>query len=123
MKCLERNKVSFWYCQYSGKTAITDTSGNETGEYKVTYLTAVQCRGNISPAQGEAQVEQFGNSVDYDKVIIVDDKNSPINENTVLFVDKQPAYDSGGNPLFDYIVKRVAKSLNSGISYAITKVR
>lgn len=123
MKCLERNKTVFWYCLYNGKTPITDADSNETGEYKVAYSTAVMCRGNVSPAQGEAQVEQFGNSIDYDKVIILEDKNCPITEDTVLFVDRQPTYDSQGNPLFDYIVKRVAKSLNSGISYAITKVR
>ena len=123
MRCLERNKTVFWYCLYNGKTPITDADGNETGEYKVAYSTAVMCRGNVSPAQGEAQVEQFGNSIDYDKVIILEDKTCPITEDTVLFVDRQPTYDSQGNPLFDYIVKRVAKSLNSGISYAITKVR
>ena len=44
----------------------------------------------------------------------------PIAEDTVLFVDKNPEYKDG-KPLYDYIVKRVAKSLNS-ISIAISKV-
>ena len=44
----------------------------------------------------------------------------PISEDTVLFVDKEPEYD-GEKPLYDYVVKRVAKSLNS-ISIAISKV-
>ena len=66
-------------------------------------------------------VEQFGNFISYDKVIVTDDLTCPIDENTVLFIDKSPEYDDDGNPLYDYIVKRVARSLNS-ISYAVSKV-
>jgi len=29
----------------------------------------------------------------------------------VLFIDKEPQYDEDGKPLYDYMVKRVAKSL------------
>ena len=54
-------------------------------------------------------------------MIVTDDLSCPIDENTVLFIDKEPEYDDNGNPLYDYIVKRVAKSLNS-ISYAVSKV-
>lgn len=57
----------------------------------------------------------------YDKVLITDDTNCPIDENTLLFVDKEPEFGNDGNPLCDYRVRRVAKSLNS-ISYAISKV-
>lgn len=78
-------------------------------------------RDNVSAATGSAQVEQFGNFISYDKVIVTDNLSCPIDENTVLFVDKEPEYDADGNPLYDYIVRRVAKSLNS-ISYAISKV-
>ena len=66
-------------------------------------------------------MEQFGNFVSYDKVIITDDLKCPIDENTVLFLDKKPEYRENGTPLYDYIVKRVAKSRNF-ISYAVQKV-
>lgn len=122
MKIMERNKSTFHYLLYKGKTAITDASNNETGEYKVTYENAVEMRANISPATGQSSVEQFGNLENYDKVIVTDDLSCPIDENTVLFIDKAPAYDGDGNPLFDYTVKRVAKSLNS-ISIAVSKVK
>ena len=46
----------------------------------------------------------------------------PIDENTVLFVDKEPEYDADGTPIYDYFVRRVAKSLNC-ISIAIAKVK
>ncbi len=55
------------------------------------------------------------------KMIVLDDITCPIDENSVLFVDKQPEKDDEGNLLFDYIVKKVARSLNS-VSIAISKV-
>lgn len=106
---------------YDRKEPILDEDGNETGESKVYYKPATKQRMNVSAAMGSAQVEQFGNLAGYDKVIVTDDLSCPINENTVLFVDKSPEYSKDGSPLYDYIVKRVAKSLNS-ISYAVTKV-
>ena len=54
-------------------------------------------------------------------VIVTDDIDCPMDENSVLFVDKKPEFDSDGNPIFDYIVKKVARSLNFA-SYAISKV-
>lgn len=121
MKIMERNKQEFHYCLYFNSDPITDAEGNETGEHKVGYEAAVAMKANISAATGYAQVEQFGNFITYDKVIVTDDLSCPIDEHTVLFVDKKPEYDKEGNPLFDYTVRRVAKSLNS-VAIAISKV-
>lgn len=121
MKTLKRNQVSLWYLLYDHKEPVKDEDGNETGESQVFYKTAVQMSANVSAATGTAQVEQFGNLAGYDKVIVTDDLSCPIDENTVLFLDKEPEYDEDGLPLYDYLVKRVAKSLNS-ISYAVSKV-
>lgn len=121
MKTLKRNQVPLWYLLYDHKEPVKDEDGNETGESQVFYKTAVQMSANVSAATGTAQVEQFGNLAGYDKVIVTDDLTCPIDENTVLFLDKEPEYDEDGLPLYDYLVKRVAKSLNS-ISYAVSKV-
>ena len=43
-----------------------------------------------------------------------------MDENSVLFVDKEPEFQDG-IPLYDYIVKKVARSLNS-VAYAIARV-
>lgn len=120
MRCMDRNKSAFWYLLYDGKTMNMSDDGYETGQMSVKYKNAVKTLANISPASGAAQVEQFGQFVSYDKVIVTDDMSCPISEDTVLFVDKEPEYD-GEKPLYDYVVKRVAKSLNS-ISIAISKV-
>jgi len=119
---MERNKQTFSYMLYKSKSAVTTSGGDETGEIDVTYEKAVEMRANISPATGQSSIEQFGNLENYDKVIVTDDMSCPIDENTVLFIDKAPAYDGDGRPLYDYIVRRVAKSLNS-ISIAVSKVK
>lgn len=121
MKVMERNKRTFWYCLYDRKEPIIDEDGNETGEEQIVYNPAQSLRANISAASGSSQVEQFGNLAGYDKVIVLDDTSCLIDENTVLFIDKEPEYDDDGKPLYDYMVKRVAKSLNS-VSIAATKV-
>lgn len=120
MKGLNRNKQVFYYCLYNGKTEITQDS-LPTGEYTVTYKKAELIRGNISSSIGETQIELFGNFNDYEKVIIVDDPNCPINENSVLFIDVTPTY-TDNIPNFNYIVNKVAKTLNF-VAYAVSKVK
>ena len=122
MRTLERNKTSFYYALYLGKEENVDADGNLTGTYTVLYSNPVECRGNISASSGSVQVEQFGNDLQYDKVIVLDDINVLIDENSVLWVDKEVEHDKYGNPVFDYVVKKVAKSLNS-VSFAISKVK
>lgn len=121
MRIAERYKSQFWYLLYGGGEPVKDEYGNETGESKPVYKEAVAMRANVSAAAGAAQIEQFGNLQSYDKVILTDDTNCPIDETTVLFIDKEPEYDDNGTPLYDYIVKRVAKSKNI-ISIAVSKV-
>lgn len=120
MKIMERNKRGFYYLLYAGSEPVMDEYGNEVGT-KVTYSDPVPLRANVSPATGSAQVEQFGNLADYDKVIVTDDMSCPIDETTVLFLDKEPEFNTEGVPLYDCRVKRVAASLNS-ISIAVSKV-
>lgn len=121
MRCLKRNQRTFYYCLYSGTADLTDEYGNITGEQMVTYQPAVEMKANISQATGQSNIEQFGNLENYDKVIVTDDMSCPIDENTVLFIDKAPEHSAAGVPLYDYVVRRVAKSLNS-VSIAVRKV-
>lgn len=140
-----RNDSDFWYCQYDPTVQhlIIDENGNETGEIVPHYGAAVMMWANVSPAAGAAQFEQFGNMGNYDKVIVTRDMTCPINENTVLFIDKEPEYTTvtthdieEGNalyaddeivpvtyllPKYDYLVKRVARGLDA-ISIAVRKV-
>lgn len=121
MKLMNRNKIPVYYCLYKGKKALLDEEGNETSEYEVEYKRPAKLMCSVSHATGYAQMDMFGKLDSYDKVLITDDTTCPIDENTVLFVDKRPDFRQG-KPAFDYVVQRVAKSPNS-ISYAIAKVR
>jgi hypothetical protein len=118
-----RNKSKFYYASYIGETEIIDDYGNATGEYKVSYSTPIKCNGNISAAQGEMQSRQFGESESYDKVIVLDDRNTPIDEYSLLWVDTLPILNEDGstNTPHDYVVRQVARGLN-GVSIAISKV-
>ena len=115
MKCIDRNKIKFYYALFLDKEAITDENGYPTGEYRARYSMPVEMRASVSPATGVVRQEQFGNATDYDKVIITDDIKCPIDENTVLYIEVTP------DKPYDYVVKKVAKSLNF-VSIAISKV-
>lgn len=122
MRCLERNKTEFYYSLLQGKEPLKDENGYDTGEYTLVYTLPIKMRASVSSSKGEAQVEQFGNALDYDKVIITDDIACPLDEHSVLCIDCMPDYDNEGNLIYDYIVKKVARSINS-ISYAVRKVQ
>ena len=146
MRGLEINKKQFAYCNYVSSKNIRDERGNFTGEKVKVYSEAVTMNANISPATGANNAEQFGALEDYDKVIVFTGE-SPITESSVLFIDKAPEYTTVTNyeptlvgaaktntatveytavtyqvPVYDYVVKRVAQSLNS-VSIAISKVK
>ena len=122
MRCMARNKTTFYYALYTGQTEIIDEYGNATGQYSVIYGDPTKALGNVSAAQGEMQTRQFGDSESYDKVIVLDDVNTPIDEYSILWVDTPPILDGGSTKTpHDYVVKKVARSLNS-VSIAISKV-
>lgn len=130
MRTMHINKQKFWYALYDSKTAMTDEYGN-TGEYQITYADPCEYSANISAAKGETMARQFGESLQYDKIIVMDRNAPAIDEYSVLWIDTVPELDLYGHLVtnedgsvvtpYDYIVKKVAKSLNS-ISLAISKV-
>jgi hypothetical protein len=118
-----RNKSKFYYASYIGETEIIDEYGNVTGEYSLDYGKPTMLFGNVSAAQGEIQSRQFGESESYDKVIVLDERDVPLDEHSILWVDTLPHLNEDGttDTPHDYIVKMVARSLN-GVSIAISKV-
>lgn len=123
MRCMERNKQVFYFSSFTDKVEIVDEYGNRTGEYKVLYDNPTKLSGNISAAMGEMQNRQFGESELYDKVIVLSNPNVSIDEYSILWVDTLPTLKEDGstNTPHDYIVKKIARSLNS-VSIAISKV-
>jgi len=122
MRTLEKNKREFWYANYVEKKPVY--SGElKTGEWETVYTIPFRSDGNISAARGEAETRQFGESLDYDRAIALDAPNTLINEYSILWVDTLPEFNEHGINTVppDYIVKRVARSLNSAL-IAISRV-
>lgn len=132
MKCMNRNKVKFFYALYEKKESIKDDYGNDTGEYEVIYSNPVEYFANISTAKGETQTRQFGENESYDRVIVFDNDAPPIDAYSILWIDITPqinedgtlAVDKNGKIItpHDYIVKEAGSGLNSKL-IAISKVK
>ena len=123
MRTLRRNQQKFYYALYGGKVLLVDSYGYKTGETVNSYGDPVLCRANISPASGETVAQQFGGDESYDKVIVTE-LDLPIDEYSLLWVDTMPTLKQDGSTdtPHDYVVRKVAKSLNS-VSYGITRVK
>lgn len=95
---------------------ITDEWGNilETGEKGADYTEPMAIKLVVSPASGVVADELFGSLRDYDRILVTE-KGCPIDEHSILWIDA-----STDEP-HDYIVKKVARSLNF-VAYAVSRV-
>lgn len=131
MRLMASNKRTFYYALYDTKEPMLDEYGNATGQYTVKYHNPKKSAANISAAKGEISTRQFGDSEEYDRVIAIEDPNTPIDEYTVLWIDNVPKVDEKGALAtdrdgallapWDYVVKKVARGLYSA-SIAVSKV-
>lgn len=131
MRCMNRNKVKFYYALYESRESIMNQYGKPSGQHKVIYGNPIEEYANISAAKGETQTRQFGENESYDKVIVMDLGTPSIDEYSILWVDTEPQLNEDGSLAVndkgevitphDYVVKKVAKSLNN-VSIAISKV-
>jgi len=124
MRSLVRNKQKIYYALYDTKTDIVDDYGNKTGEYNVTYGEPVEYHINVSAARGTADVEQFGINANYTKTMTTNDLNCPIEETSILWINREPTVTVGEVTTdipHNYVVVSVARSINS-ITYAIREV-
>lgn len=120
MRCANRNKQPFWYALYDSTAVDYDEYGNQTTSY-ATYGEVVKAYGNISAAKGEVDARQFGDMDNYDRVIVVEDRDTPIDEYAVVWIDAgEPVTDLYGKPQmvdgkfvtpWDYVVRKVGRGL------------
>lgn len=120
MRTLRRNKQKIYYALYSAKTDAIDAQGFFTGESVKTYGDPVALKINVSPAEKNLTIEPFGTATDYSHTMVTCDMDCPIDEETILWIGKEPYTDDNPPVLtaHNYRVVRVAKSLNN-IMYAI----
>ena len=123
MKCLKRNRIKVYYALYHGKDPVFDENGHRTGEYRIVYTRPKALFANVSAIKGESQTMQFGANIEYDRVMLLDEDSPRLDEHSVLWVDVDPELSEDGTAPIppDYIIKRVARSLNH-VSVSISKV-
>lgn len=121
MRALEKNKRKIYYALYNGKTSLTDSQGYLTGEFSISYGQITSMYINISPGRGESDLELFGTNISYDHVMTTTDLNCPINENAVVWYEKEPYDNNNKTTPYNYIVVKKSTSLNS-ITYALQGV-
>ena len=134
MRCANRNKQVFWYALFDEVKKETDDYGNQIGSYTA-YGKPVKTSGNISAAKGEVVTRQFGDDDLYDRVIVLEDRDTPIDENTVAWIDVTPVLNDDGTLATDantgnyvtpynYIVRKVGRGLPvfGSATIAVSKV-
>lgn len=142
MKALKRNAIPVWYALYLGEEDILDTNEHPTGERRARYGPLRKMMANVNAGfngrygiNSQSAVEPFGVDRRYDKTLVVADMDCPMDEYSVLIIDRpvhyehgQPVFDDGasvydddGQLVFDHIIIKVDKSINV-LSYALKKV-
>ena len=115
MRMLRINKRPFYYSNPTGETVmVVDEFGNETGEVFEEYTEPEKVEYNISAAVGQESIEVFGSDTSYARTIAAP-LDCKIVERARVWVDREPA------ERHNYVVRRVAESLNSKL-LALTEV-
>lgn len=112
MKLLKRNCRTIYYSVYEATEPTHDEYGNEMG-VRLTLSDPKPLECNVHTPDGTLDVEQFGINRDFERQIVTDNMDAPIDETSVLYIDKEPTKNSKGDWVYDYTVNRVCKSLNS----------
>ncbi len=123
MRSMTRNRQRFYYADLLSVGMSQDTDGNYVEE-TLTYSDPIKKAGVITAASGEAETQLFGANEVYDKVITLNYGENYLEIGSILWVDTMPEIDEQTGKTvtpYDYIVVKVAKSLNF-VNVAIRKV-
>jgi hypothetical protein len=125
MRNLKINQKRHIGLNFVGEIEYRDAQGNLTGEKILSYGDEIEFKSHISGASGTVVVDNNGVVIEYDKSFLItraELEKLGFDENTVFFIDKEPEYDSNGQPLYDYKVKRIKDTLNE-VMILLEKVR
>lgn len=123
MRSMTRNRQSFYYADLLSVGMSQDADGNYV-EDTCNYSNPVKKEAVFTAASGEAQTQLFGANEIYDKVITLNFGENFLEIGSILWVDVVPDIDEETGKTdtpYDYIVVKVAKSLNF-VNVAIRKV-
>ena len=115
MQPLRRNQKTFYYAMRDSASPLYDYGG-VNGQYGVLYGEPVKSCRNFAPAAGEKNTRQFGETLDYDEVLLPA-PDCEADEYSVVWCgcDEPPVRNADGSftPPWTHEVERVAGSLNN----------
>lgn len=125
MRTLDRDRRWILVARFEGIEAAIDDEGRYTGQNMPKRSPQAPLLASVSAAKGTAENSQFGQSLDYDRTVIIEDPDYPIDEAAVLWIDScvygtllEKGFFDGiesdeyvGEP-HDYLVKKVARTAN-----------
>lgn len=126
MVSMEINKSTIWYSNLirGERIKILDRDGLFTGEYGPKYTKPEPISVALSEsiglnnltAQGVAELKPYGVFTNYTHRMITEDMDCPINEESIVWHDRDP----GDNPYdvpYNFKVVRASKTLNYKMYY------
>lgn len=126
----ERNKRVVYVRINEGEEPVLDSDGYETGETRMVYGKPIKLRMNVSEAKSRMDrlgsttyIDPYGLELGYNKVLVTCDMSCPIQEDSVMYIDKMPVIEEDGSTQtpWDYILVQIKRSLNN-IQYAVKRV-
>lgn len=107
MRCLDRDRRRVFVGRFV-ETRPVEEGGRLTGRNEPVYEPPAELWPTVSAVSGEAFGDYFGQRVDYDVALTIDDPAFRVAEADVLWVDADPGGEDEPAP-HDYIVRRVAR--------------
>ena len=102
MRNLDRDRRVVHIARFGELEPVKDEQGRYTGKHAPKRSEPVAFMPTISAARGEASTDYFGNYVDYDRTLTIDDPAFDVAEADVIWIDRPTSEPH------DYVVKRVA---------------
>lgn len=116
MRTLSRNQSWVYYALNEGEQMVKDQDGYFTGEHRVIYSKPKALNIHVSASKGKYVQDLFGQFANYDKVMVTNNLELPIEESTVFWID-----DLDPESPHDYEITRISKSINV-MAIAVKKV-
>lgn len=98
MRCLDRQKQWVLVSLFEKLLPVIDADGRRTGEHRAQRSRQFPVLASVSAVKGSAENAMFGQSLDYDRTVIIDDPSFDVSESAVLWIDRGvqgPLADAG----------------------------
>ena len=104
MRNLDRDRKQVLIARYSGIAPEVDSDGLYTGRNVPSFSEPEVFAPTVSTATGEARNDIFGQKLEYDRTLTIDDPAFDVKESDRLWIDADSESEH------DHIVKRVART-------------